>query len=431
MNRFYRRGLDALAVVLVLAMIVVLALVLAKPSQIAAQSSPLGEKVDERYVIVAWNNLGMHCYDSDFSNFAILPPYNTLWAQVIRVGDPPQIVNDGIMVRYVFPDNTYSVGRRGRPDKTNFWTYAQELFDLAAPLPPNIGLTGKGLSGTMDLHGDHFIAEGIPLTEFRDQDVVTQNRYPFQLARITVSKASTPNISQTVLASLNVVAPVSTEFSCVNCHCDDCDATTAYPITPTGNVKTNILTLHDFLNQGQYAPLLMDQRPVLCANCHADAALGKPGVEGVKSLSNAMHTHHKDLMDITPDTDGCYNCHPGPVTQCLRDTMSQHFSLNCTNCHGTIDQVGMNPQPWLNEPTCGNGTCHGAGYMPDQPLYQLSRGHGGIYCSGCHDSPHAIAPSREFNDGIKFLQLQGQPGTLSKCTVCHATKPDQMFRHSN
>src|SRR5512139_2821384 len=77
------------------------------------------------YVVLGWNNLGMHCYDPDFSNIAILPPYYTLVAQVVKVGDPPQIVTSDVTVEYSFPDNTWSVGQRGRPDKTNFWQYAE------------------------------------------------------------------------------------------------------------------------------------------------------------------------------------------------------------------------------------------------------------------------------------------------------------------
>jgi hypothetical protein len=221
------------------------------------------------------------------------------------------------------------------------------------------------------------------------------------------------------------VAPVSTEMHCVNCHCDDCDATTAYPITPTGKVETNILTLHDYLNAGQYPPdhpgPLMDRRPVLCAECHASAALGAPGVAGVKSLSTAMHYHHRNLPDITPDAEGCYNCHPGPETQCLRDVMAEQVGLNCTNCHGVMAQVALNPDPWLHEPRCDR--CHGSAYAQDQPLYRLSQEHGGIRCEACHDSTHATAPSREPNDAVKFVALQGHAGTLRECTVCHLTMP--------
>ena len=50
------------------------------------QSSPPPQP---SYEVLAWNDLGMHCYDKDFSTFSILPPYNTVWAQVIEKGSPP------------------------------------------------------------------------------------------------------------------------------------------------------------------------------------------------------------------------------------------------------------------------------------------------------------------------------------------------------
>ena len=36
--------------------------------------------------VLGWNNLGMHCMDSDYSVFSILPPYNTIEAQLIVNG---------------------------------------------------------------------------------------------------------------------------------------------------------------------------------------------------------------------------------------------------------------------------------------------------------------------------------------------------------
>jgi hypothetical protein len=53
----------------------------------------------------------------------------------------------------------------------------------------------------------------------------------------------------------------------------------------------------------------------------------------------------------------------------------------------------------------------------------MSTGHGGLYCAACHDSPHAVAPSREANDQIKFRALQGSPGMLRNCLACHASTP--------
>jgi hypothetical protein len=359
-------------------------------------------------IVLAWNDLGMHCYNRDFQDLAVLPPFNTLWAQVIRAGDPPQIVTSGITVDYRFPDNTTSVG------KSNFWEYDQALFGVN--LPPDVGLAGKGLSGLMDAASDHFLAAGIPLTEFRDSDPA--NPYPYQLAEITVRDAS----SGQVLTRTTAVAPVSTEMTCDDCHHDG-----GVEGIATGRVETNILTLHDEENADDYPPghdtPLMARRPVLCAECHASNALGAPGLPGMPNLSNAIHDKHDDKME--PGMEGCYQCHPGPQTQCLRDVMSREHDMDCLDCHGDMKNVAENPQPWLQEPRCDSEGCHqDAQYAQDQPLYRLSREHGGVYCAGCHDSPHAIAPSSQANDGIKFYALQGQNGPLQTCTTCHVRTPD-------
>jgi hypothetical protein len=410
----------------------------------------------DSYIILGWNSLGMHCYNRDACDLMVLPPYNTLYVQVIEVNEPPKVITDGITVEYSFPDNTYSAGNPKHADKTNFWDNAKKLFDVN--LPVNVGLAGKSLSGLMDKQGDHFVAVGIPLTEYRDIDARkgapdTWKRYPYQLATVIVRDANTHK----ELARNIITAPVSCELNCAMCHADDGDATTAYPITPTGKVETNILALHDYLNPDANIPTLMSSRPVLCANCHSSNALSMAGKAGVSSLSRAMHNHHKNLDDITPDTAGCQNCHPGAQTQCLRDTMSQNFNLNCVTCHGDMNAVATKTDPWLNEPKCDAAACHGSGFALDQPLYRDSRGHGNLYCASCHDSPHAIAPSRERNDSIKFVYLTanrgpldeyrvgslrypntkikkvsglaGSPGTMRDCTVCHASTPQGPFKH--
>jgi hypothetical protein len=368
------------------------------------------------YIILAWNDLGMHCYNKNFEYMAILPPYNNLWAQVIRVGDPPEIVTTGITLTYEFPDNTYSVG------KSNFWDYDQALFGVN--LPPNIGLTGKGLSGTLDPHGNTFVAEGIPLTEFTDSayqaNPSNPPRYPYQLATITVRDMPTG----TQLAQATVVAPVSTEMHCDNCHHDG-----GVEGIATGSVELNILTLHDQENAdeypSQYSTPLVDQAPVLCAKCHGTAALGMPGIPGLPSVSKAMHGKHAEEGVGSTQAD-CYQCHPGPQTQCLRGTMSQNFGLTCSNCHISLQALASSGrQPWIDEPKCGQAGCHeGASYGYPESLYRHATGHGAVYCEACHDSPHAIAPSRETNDAIKFVEWQGHNGPLSECTACHATMPE-------
>jgi hypothetical protein len=49
----------------------------------------------------------------------------------------------------------------------------------------------------------------------------------------------------------------------------------------------------------------------------------------------------------------------------------------------------------------------GAGYDTALPLYRYSLRSNGIFSLTCHDSPHANAHSRENNDTIKFVNLQG------------------------
>ena len=227
-----------------------------------SQTAPLADQ----YKIIGWNDLGMHCMNESFANLAVLPPYNTLWAQVIRQGPKPEIVTTGVTVEYSIIDNTYSAG------KTDFWQHAKPLFGV--DLAPNVGLTGARLSGKMHVAGDHFVIEGVPLTPYLDSapGPGPQYWYPYQKAHL-VAKDS---ITGVVLAETTTVAPVSTEMRCDTCHADGMQEGIA-----TGNVETNILTLHDL----EESTNLMGSRPVLCATCHGSNALGMPGNLELPNLS--------------------------------------------------------------------------------------------------------------------------------------------------
>jgi hypothetical protein len=358
------------------------------------------------YKVISWNDLGMHCMNENFANLAVLPPYNTLWAQVILQGAQPQIVTSGVTINYDIVDNTYSVG------KTNFWTYAQALF--GAPLAPNVGLKGATLRGSMQPATDHFVVEGVPLTPYLDSapGPGSQYWYPYQRAHVVAKDATTDS----VLAETITVAPVSTEMRCDTCHANGKD-----PGGNTGNVETNILAKHD----DEEHTSLMASRPVLCAKCHASNALGAPGQPGVPNLSRAMHDRHALEPGGDEGTNDCYLCHPGQQTKCLRDVMYQK-GLTCIACHGNTAAVA-NPvrNPWVDLPRCGDSHCHGAKYAEETgKRYRDSKGHGGVYCEACHGSPHAILPTVVENDNVQNIALQGHPGTLEDCRVCHGTWPD-------
>jgi len=296
------------------------------------------------------------------------------------------------------------LGNTESASKLNFWDYAQSLFHLSAPLPRNIGLAGKGLSGLMDPQGGHFFAEGIPLTADFDNGA----RSPFQLAEVVVR-----NSAGTVLASTQTVVPVSTEINCDNCHNN---YGRANPGIGTGVVKQNILTLHD-QHGGTH---LMQSRPVLCAGCHSDNALQAPGRPGIPSLSRAMHSRHARIDDGTM-TGTCYQCHPGPETQCLRGAMYR-AGKDCYDCHGGMAAVA-NPgrRPWIDEPRCAK--CHRAPYQENSgKLYRFSVGHHNIMCQACHGSQHAVYTTTQPLDSRQSLLLQGSAGTINHCGVCHTNR---------
>lgn len=351
-----------------------------------------------QYILIGWNDLGMHCSNKNFSKVVVLPPYNNIFGQLIKktAGQTPQVITTGYKIEYNIPGNTYSVG------KTDFWTYAQQLFGLSNPLPPNIGLTGKGLTGQLDMMNNYFKADGIPVTPFQDNNL--NNESPFQLIHLVARDIS----SNLILATTDVVIPVSNEVGCVQSGCH--------------NSEQAILNSHESVagfNQNG---------PVLCAQCHGSPALGTIGdtVEA-KLFSYRIHSKHS-FISPSNSINTCYKCHPGPNTQCLRDVMSQNFSMVCQNCHGTMANVAstilQGRKPWIDEPKCGNTACHGSNFAEEPgKIFKQSKGHGGLFCSACHGSPHAILPSRVSNDNLQNLNLQGHIGTLNNCLVCHSTPP--------
>lgn len=349
-------------------------------------------------VVLGYNDLGMHCMNQDFSEICILPPFNTLRATIIQRGEDPRILKSGVGVAYSIPGNTNS------SKKTNFWRYAPALFGVN--LPANIGLAGYGMTGMMAIQpeGD-WGATGIPITPLTD----SMHLDPYQLATIRASYNGKFGVTQAVV-------PVSWEINCNACH-----------NTPGLSVATDILRKHDQM----HGTTLVKQKPVLCAKCHADPALGAAGQPGVSTMSHAMHGAHANRMGNMTAEAKCYSCHPGPQTQCLRDVHKSN-GMNCVSCHGDMADVAKpTRKPWVDEPRCGS--CHNVpGHEYEQPgkLYRDSIGHNGVKCIACHGSPHAVGPSSNPRDNVQPIAYQGVAGTIKKCTVCHTQTPSDPFNHT-
>lgn len=379
--------------------LVITAVTLALFSGTTVTGGPGAGPAVDSFVVLGYNDLGMHCMNERFSELCLLPPFNSLHAQVIdKRENDPKIVTRGVTVSYSIPGNTSSA------KKTDFWKYAEPLFGVR--LRANVGLTGNKLFGTMSPTGDNdWAATGIPITPLDDQ----LNLDPYPLAMIDVHLAG-----QRVASTLAVV-PVSWEISCNLCH-----------NTPGISVETDILRAHDRL----HGTNLEAAKPVLCAACHADPALGAPGDPTLPMLSHAMHGAHAKRMDMIKLENKCYACHPGMQTQCQRDV---HFArgIFCVDCHGGMEAVGDPKRlPWADEPKCGD--CHQRqGFEFEEPgkLFKNSRGHRGVHCAACHGSPHAITPTVTAADNIQAVLHQGYPGVIRECTVCHRQQPHDPFPH--
>lgn len=424
------------------------------------------------YAVTAWSELGMHCMDGkDYSVFAVLPPYNTLHAQVIKRGDPPVLATE-VTVTYEATADTTGSKNTSSSGKTNFWTYVQALF--GANPAPDVGLTGSPVQSatphamTYNTTLGYWEAIGIPTVPFDDAG----NRNPYPMAKIVVKDAS-----GNVVASTTAVLAVSDELTCSTCHASGSNAA-AQPAAgwendpdPAKDMKFNILKKHDDRwDVSLYLPLLKAAgfnyqaslyltakggAPVLCAACHATNALGAPGMAGVKALTADMHTLHGPLINpatgvsldnATTPNGSCYLCHPGLQTKCQRGAMNK---VACFDCHGNLTKVGAaQRQGWIDLPSCQmchiNGTRYSTTFDStgmwrvsadttfatnlNQPamgksLYKLSTGHGGLYCAACHGSQHAEFPSLQANDNLYSTGLQGYTGKIVECTVCHLNMP--------
>lgn len=347
--------------------------------------------------LIGWNNLGMHCMDDDYSVFSILPPYNTVDCQLIDASG--KLVRDHTGVRITYeaiadPDgsiNTTSIG------KTNFWQYSPALF--GAVLPPDKGLPfpagnpGKEMPGPnndpnfLDFNGvmNWFEAAGIPIAPIDDAG----HANPYPMMRLTAKTTA-----GSVLASTDIVLPVSGEMDCRKCHGSG-SGPAAMPAAgweneshPSRDYRLNILRLHDekhlgstvyqnalatagYTGDGLYSSVVDHQKPVLCAACHASEALGTASLPGVSPLTRAMHSLHATVtapdsgltLDHVANRSSCYQCHPGSATKCLRGAMGSAVAgdgtaaMQCQSCHGTMSQVGSSARTgWLDEPTCQQ--CH-------------------------------------------------------------------------
>lgn len=432
-------------------------LVLAQADTIQRAASPTG------WTLIGWNDLGMHCIDADFSVFAILPPYNTIHAQLID--NTGKLVRDASVYTVTYEavaDPSGSINTSSQ-NKTNFWNFVQALFG-ASP-DPDTGLAGSSMPGasnhprsmTFDGSLNWFTATGIPLTPY--DDAGAKNTYPMM-------KLVARDQSGAVLASTNIVLPVSDEMDCRACHSStsgpDAQPAAGWVNDPNADrdYRLNILRLHDqtealndtykqalakfsYNSNGLEATVTAGGKPILCGSCHATNALGTAGFDGVPPLTQSMHAFHAKVndpetgarLDDSDNRSACYRCHPGSTTKCLRGAMGAatlpdgSMEMQCQSCHGSMSAVGDSArQGWLSEPVCQN--CHSgtAGNNRGQIRYTSA------FDSGVPRDPADTTFATQPNvpaDGISLYRFSAGHGGL-QCEACHgSTHAEYPSSHDN
>jgi cytochrome bd-type quinol oxidase subunit 1 len=419
------------------------------------------------YLLLVWNDLGMHCMSDGDQYFVFLPPANTLEAQLIKRGPTPEIVgNDKYEVVY-----KANQGFENPSAHSRFWEFSESNF--GAKLPKNVGLAGFGLTGAFKYEEERktYFAKWIPVVPYPDGGGV--DPYP------TFTVEAKEKQSGKVVATAPVVAGVSTELGCRNCHGGQ------WKVEGTSGLSNetagNILAVHDRLNKTDLSVMAAAGKPQLCQSCHPDPAVGAKGKPGVLNLSAAMHGWHANYMHAK-GAAACSMCHPTDPKGRTRCSRSIHASsgLTCVNCHGALSdhalallkgqaelspakrlmknlvpaavasKAEINPRnPWINEPDCLN--CH-KGFNRPEPgasgYNKWTRGSGGLYrvrgddtglrCTACHGTPHgeypAINPYSPMKDNVVPLQYTGKPypmGSEMACETCHTKKMKDPIHHEN
>lgn len=424
---------------------------------------------NDEYVLLAWNNLGMHCISDSDDYWVLLPPANDIFAQLVRRGEYPEVVTENIKIVYEVEE-----GFRNPAAHSRFWANAESIFG-AADLPENVGLAGKGVTGVMDKHeeGGFFEAKLIPVVPYPDDG--TFNPYPHFTVKAVDEKTGN------VLAQTKTVAPTSTEMGCKNCHGGGWKHDGVAGIS--GETSRDLLAIHDRREGTNLLAEAEAGNPKLCQGCHPDPVLGTKGQPGVLGFPAAIHGFHASFL-TDRGTEACFNCHPsrpqGP-TLCLRGVHAER-GLDCTSCHGymedhalsllkkeqelgketaaelmehltprrvdSVDDV-VGRTPWLNEPDCL--TCHenygkadptdpdsfNAWTEGGEELYRNRHDEmGTIMCIACHNSPHANYPTvnklgkdRDNVQPIQYMGFAGPIGAKGNCTVCHQEMPWDSGHH--
>ena len=384
------------------------------------------------YVLLAWPGLGMNMVVESQGAFVLRPGIVELNAQLVKRGEFPEKVTDGVEL-------TYSIENNGGNGAMQVLT-GRDWFQA-----PSIAVSARSKNGELN---------------------------PYPLATIEAHDSAT----KALLGRTKAPLPVSDEINCASCHGGG-----RIQGDISGETGKNILRVHDRLNRTQLLAQANSGKPVECIACHADPLTGKDGRSDLLSISAALHGFHANILKGR-GADACDSCHPSRADGATRFARGLHAErgLDCTACHGPLEDHALSllkrealadggkgkrgakklisqitPQlmdkksipprtAWLQTPDCL--ACHKDYGSPDpsqafgnwtKSAAERFRSRldeaGALSCPACHGPQHALYPgSNNTRDAIQPLQYQklaAPMGARGNCFVCHRMKKQGDAHH--
>ncbi len=215
---------------------------------------------------------------------------------------------------------------------------------------------------------------------------------------------------------------------------------TLFPIFgPDGkqlSMEENCLKCH----AGHREPLYNDRMAtagVTCYDCHGDMlAMGRAFPKDAGKIGSSKNADYRIAWF---DQTDCGSCHTGKGSDTVKtsafdaaDLSASSRKVDLSNSNAVrfavvpLFEKELEAYTYSWDPAGNNG--EGAdvddytSLKVKSPLYKFGKDqHGNLACAACHGAAHSVGPNRDpkANDNLTAIQLQGYPGPVFECNVCH------------
>ena len=261
---------------------------------------------------------------------------------------------------------------------------------------PALDLAQVGPLGPISLYPDDTMANG---REQRIHGSMSHVMHDFHAKKVAFAAMPPPTDSRRLVnGKLTATAFVQTalEQSCYTCHPG----------------KTTKCLRGAMFNGG-----------MVCQDCHGDASkVGNDFSKNVDAQNPNAFVMDGSLRVPWATEPKCESCHTGDAVTNMASVAGvvkaadgiRFVQAYLTGSANATPIVATNRRFAENQVVV-------AGQPTKEVLYRYSKGHGGVFCQGCHGATHAefANASANANDNIASTQIQGHNGKVMECTACH------------